>query len=93
MIQCVADMERARHVRRGNHDAIWLAGMGRRGVEIARLVPDLGPTCFDRLGVVGFVELGCAHLVDLVYLVDLVCLVAGFFSIVHESRGILACEW
>ena len=67
--------------------------MGRRGVEIARLVPDLGPTCFDRLGVVGFVELGCAHLVDLVYLVDPVCLVAGVFSIVHELRGILACEW
>ena len=53
--------------------------MGRRGVEIALLVPDLGPTCFDRLGVVGFVELGRAHLVDLVYLVDVVC----FFYLIH----------
>ncbi len=53
--------------------------MGRRGVKIALLVPELRPTCFDRLGVVGFVELGCAHLVHLVcfvYLVDLVYLVS-----------------
>ena len=75
MIQRVADMKRACDIGWGNHDAIRLAGMCRRGVEIALLAPDLRPTCFDRLGIVGFVELGCAHLVDLVrfvYLVDLI---------------------
>jgi hypothetical protein len=53
--------------------------MGRRGVEVALLVPELRPTGFDRLGIVGFVDLRCAHLVDLVcfvYLVDLVYLVS-----------------
>ena len=89
--------------------------MTRRSVEVSTLVPCLVPARFDCLGIVGFVELGCAHLVHLVcfvHLVDLVHLVsfvqpnkqdksnkpnndlrmlADFFSILLEVRGILAC--
>ena len=38
--------------------------MGRRGVEITLLLPELRPTCFDCLGVVDFVELGSIHLLE-----------------------------
>ena len=44
-------------------------------MEITLLDPDLRPTRFDRLGIVDFIELRCAHSVSLVPLVCLVCLV------------------
>ena len=75
MVQRVSDMERTCDIWGGNDDAIGLAGMTRGGMEISTLVPCLVPACFDRLRIVGFVELRRAHLVDLVYLVDLVRLV------------------
>src|ERR1041385_3686279 len=93
MVQRMTDMERARDIGWGNHNAVWLTGMSRGGMEITLLVPDLGPTCFNRLGVVCFVELRGAHVLYLVWQ----DMSAGFFQhpawdTAHLSMRVVASQ-
>src|SRR5262245_43713692 len=57
------DMEGACDVRRRNNNTIGLAGMTQGSMEVSTLAPCLVPACFDCLGIIGFVELRCGHLV------------------------------
>ncbi len=61
MVQCMADMEGSRHIRWGNHNAIRLAWLLRRRVEIAASKPLTRPACFDGFGVIRLFKLKCRH--------------------------------
>lgn len=61
MVQRMADVERAGHIRRRNDDTVGLAGVVGVRMKIAPVIPDPIPSGFDGFGVIRFVELRCSH--------------------------------
>src|SRR5215467_2710103 len=61
MVQRVPHVQRSRHIGRRDHDAVGLAGVSRRGVEISSFDPGSGPTGFNGFGIVSLVEAEAAH--------------------------------